>query len=122
MNRLTKCSYNNYYSDVVIVITKKGEKTMQSLRIGIRETKINLSKLLKNVQKGREIIITDRGKPVGKIVPMPSDSLPLAERINELEKQGLIESRKKKRMKKLLIPIPIPDGLAHKFLQEDRNL
>ncbi|NIO48293.1 MAG: type II toxin-antitoxin system prevent-host-death family antitoxin [Candidatus Aminicenantes bacterium] len=95
---------------------------MQSLRIGIREAKINLSKLLKNVQKGKQIILTDRGKPVGKIVPIPSDSLPLAERIHELERQGWIEPRKKKTMKKLFIPIPIPDDLAQKFLQEDRNL
>jgi prevent-host-death family protein len=95
---------------------------MQSLRIGIREAKVNLSKLLKNVQKGKEIILTDRGKPVGKIVPMPADSLPLAERVHELERQGWIEPRKKKPMKKLLIPIPIPDELAQKFLREDRNL
>lgn len=95
---------------------------MQSLRVGIREAKINLSKLLKNVQKGREIIITDRGEAVGKIVPMPADSLPLAERIHELERQGWIEPRKKKTLKKFLIPIPIPDGLAQKFLQEDRDL
>ncbi len=94
---------------------------MRSLRIGIREAKINLSKLLKNVQKGKEIVLTDRGKPVGKIVPMPADSLPLSERINELERQGWIEPRKKKTMKKLLIPIPIPDELAQKFLREDRN-
>ncbi len=95
---------------------------MQSLRVGIREAKISLSKLLKNVQKGREIIITDRGNPVGKIVPMPADSLPLAERIQELERQGWIELRKKKAAKKLLIPIPIPDELAQKFLKEDRDL
>jgi len=94
---------------------------MQSISVGIREAKINLSKLLKNVLKGREIIITDRGKPVGKIVPMPSDSLPLADRINELERQGWIEPQKKKKVKKLLPPIPLPKELAQKFLQEDRN-
>ena len=94
---------------------------MQSISVGIREAKINLSKLLKNVLKGREIIITDRGKPVGKIVPMPSDSLPLADRINELEREGWIEPQKKKKVKKLLPPIPLPKELAQKFLQEDRN-
>ncbi len=94
---------------------------MQSISVGIREAKINLSKLLKNVLMGREIIITDRGKPVGKIVPMPSDSLPLADRINELERQGWIEPQKKKKVKKLLPPIPLPKELAQKFLQEDRN-
>ena len=94
---------------------------MQSISVGIREAKINLSKLLKNVLMGREIIITDRGKPVGKIVPMPSDSLPLADHINELERQGWIEPQKKKKVKKLLPPIPLPKELAQKFLQEDRN-
>jgi len=94
---------------------------MQSISVGIREAKINLSKLLKNVLKGREIIITDRGKPVGKIVPMPSDSLPLADRINDLERQGWIEPQKKKKVKKLLPPIPLPKELAQKFLQGDRN-
>ena len=94
---------------------------MQSISVGIREAKINLSKLLKNVLMGREIIITDRGKPVGKIVPMPSDSLPLADRINELERQGWIEPQKKKKVKKLLPPIPLPKELAQKFLREDRN-
>jgi len=94
---------------------------MQSKTVGVREAKINLSKLLKNVQKGKEIIITDRGKPVGKIVPVPVNSLSLAERINELERQGWIEPRKKKKVKKFLLPIPLPEELAQKFLQEDRN-
>lgn len=95
---------------------------MQSISVGIREAKINLSKLIKNVQRGREIIITDRGKPVGKIVPVSADSLPLADRINELERQGLIEPRKKKKMRNLHPPIPLPDEIAQKFLKEDRNL
>lgn len=94
---------------------------MKSLSIGIREAKVNLSKLLKNVQKGGEIVITDRGKPVGRIIPVPSDTLSLDERINELERQGWIEPRKNKKAKKLLTPIPLPGELAQKFLQEERN-
>lgn len=93
---------------------------MQTISVGVREAKINLSKLLKNVQKGREIIITDRGKPVGKIVPISADSLPLADRVNELERQGWIEPREKK-TRKLHPPIPLPEELAQKFLQEERN-
>jgi len=93
---------------------------MQSISVGIREAKINLSKLLKNVQKGREIIITDRGKPVGKIVPVPADSLPLADRVNEMERQGWIEPMKKK-VRELHPPIPIPEELAQKYLKEDRD-
>lgn len=36
---------------------------------GIREARQNLSALLEEVKKGREIVITDRGKPVARLVP-----------------------------------------------------
>ena len=94
---------------------------MQSIRIGIREAKINLSKLLKNVQNGQEIIITDRGRPVGKIIPVSQDSLSLAERINHLERQGWIEPRRLKKQGPLPPPLPLPDDVALKYLQEDRD-
>lgn len=94
---------------------------MQPISIGIREAKINLSKLLKNVQKGGEIIITDRGQPVGKIVPITQNSLSLTERINGLERQGWIESQKANEQRPLPPPLPLPDELAQKYLQEDRN-
>jgi prevent-host-death family protein len=94
---------------------------MQPISIGIREAKINLSKLLKNVQKGEEIIITDRGKPVGKIVPVTQESLSLAERINRLERQGWIAPQKKEKQGPLPSPLPLPDEIAQKYLEEDRN-
>jgi prevent-host-death family protein len=36
---------------------------------GIREARQNLSALLDEVRKGREVVITDRGKPVARLVP-----------------------------------------------------
>ena len=57
---------------------------MRMINVGVREAKINLSKLLKRVMQGQEVIITDRGKPVGKIVPVPQDHLSLAERIKRM--------------------------------------
>ena len=94
---------------------------MQTISIGIREAKIKLSRLLKSVQNGREILITDRGKPVGKIVPVEAGSLTLAERIQELEGQGWIEPQKKKRPRELYPPIPLPDELAQKYLKQERK-
>lgn len=38
-------------------------------RAGIREARQNLSELIDQVQKGQEILITDRGKPVARLVP-----------------------------------------------------
>ena len=94
---------------------------MQSASVGIRDAKMHLSKYLKMVQKGIEVIITDRGRPVGKIVPIQSKDLTLEERIKMLEDQGLIEKQSKKRMKKIPSPIPVSDNIAQKFLQEDRE-
>ncbi len=39
-------------------------------KAGIREARQNLSELLEYVKKGREIVITDRGEPVARLVPM----------------------------------------------------
>jgi prevent-host-death family protein len=110
-------SYNNY---VITIVTIK-RVSMQPIKIGVREAKIQLSKLLEDVQKGREIIITNHGHPVGKIVPVTEESLSLAERISRLERQGLIESRMAKDEHPLPAPLPLPDDLAQKYLQGDRD-
>ncbi|UCC40770.1 MAG: type II toxin-antitoxin system Phd/YefM family antitoxin [Candidatus Aminicenantes bacterium] len=94
---------------------------MQPIRIGVREAKIYLSKLLEDVQKGKEIIITNHGKPVGKIIPVPQDSLSLGERIEKLERQGWIEPRKAKEESRLPSPLPLPDEISQRYLQEDRD-
>ena len=36
---------------------------------GVREARQNLSALLDEVRKGREVIITERGRPVARLVP-----------------------------------------------------
>ena len=93
---------------------------MQSINVGIREAKINLSKLLKSVQKGREITITDRGRPVAKIIPVPAFSLPLTERVKEMERQGWIEPLKKK-PRELHPPLTLPKRLDLNSLEQDHD-
>jgi prevent-host-death family protein len=88
--------------------------------VGIREAKIHLSRLMKRVQQGKEVVITDRGKAVGKIVPINSRFRSLLERIQDLEARGLIEERKSP-PQPLPPPIPVGGDLAQKYLQEDPN-
>jgi len=94
---------------------------MQSTRVGIRDAKIHLSKFVKMVQNGSEIILTDRGRPVGKIVPIQAEELPLSSRIKKLEDMGILEALPQKKQKKLPLPIPVPDDIAQTMLKEDRN-
>jgi prevent-host-death family protein len=53
-------------------------------RIGVRELRQNASKHLQLVQNGETIEITDRGRPIALLVPVPSESSP----VDTLERQG----------------------------------
>jgi prevent-host-death family protein len=37
---------------------------------GVREARQDLTSLLDDVRKGREVVITDRGRPVARLVPV----------------------------------------------------
>jgi prevent-host-death family protein len=94
---------------------------MKAERVGVREAKAHLSRILKRVQEGQEVILTDRGRPVGKIVPIPEQSLSLAERLKRLEDEGLLERRAARGHGRVPEPISVARGLAQRFLQEDRD-
>jgi len=94
---------------------------MERTKIGIREAKMHLSRYLKAVQNGGEVIITDRGRPIGKIVPLEHDEMPLSERLKQLESKGVIEPRRPRKEFKIPFPIPVANEIAQKFLKEDRD-
>ena len=94
---------------------------MQSTHVGIRDAKMHLSKFIKMVQNGSEIVLTDRGRPVGKIVPIQPEDLPVSVRIKKLEDMGILEALPQKKEKKLPLPIAVPNDIAQRMLKEDRN-
>ena len=46
-------------------------------RVGIRELRQNLSVYLRRVQTGEPLEVTDRGRPVALLVPLPDRASPL---------------------------------------------
>lgn len=94
---------------------------MDPNQVGIRDAKIHLSKFLRIVKNGGEVVITERGKPVGKIVPYKPADLPLSERLKNLEGKGLVAPVFRKRVTKIHPPIPLPDDIAQTYLAEDRD-
>jgi prevent-host-death family protein len=48
--------------------------------VGIRELKAHLSAYLDRVQGGEEVIVTERGKPIARIEPLPKVEVPEAMR------------------------------------------
>jgi prevent-host-death family protein len=56
-------------------------------KVGIRELKAQLSAYLRHVKGGATVIVTERGKPIGRIVPI---SQPTQEKLEALSQAGLI--------------------------------
>jgi prevent-host-death family protein len=60
---------------------------MGDLTVGVRELKAQLSEYLRRVKSGQTILITERGKPIGRIVP---EEKSLEGRMQQLAKAGFV--------------------------------
>ena len=60
---------------------------MNELSVGVRELKTHLSKYLREVKLGNTIVITDHGKPVGRLSPAVTS---LEERLEAMRQAGTI--------------------------------
>jgi prevent-host-death family protein len=60
---------------------------MTQMTVGIRELKARLSNYVQQVKAGATLVITEHGKPVGRIVPVQPS---LEVRLHELRQTGLI--------------------------------
>jgi prevent-host-death family protein len=56
----------------------------------IYEAKAKFSELIRRVRQGRTIIVSHRGKPVAEIRPIRSAVVGLEERIEQLERRGVL--------------------------------
>jgi prevent-host-death family protein len=43
----------------------------QQERVGVRELRQNLSVYLRRVQRGESLVVTERGRPVARLAPLP---------------------------------------------------
>jgi prevent-host-death family protein len=59
---------------------------MAEQKVGIRELKANLSACLRRVKSGKSLIITERGKPIGRLSPAEPS---LEEKLHAGVKAGL---------------------------------
>jgi len=68
---------------------------MADVQVGVKELKTRLSKYLREVKRGRSIIITERGKPIGQIIPRDTT---IEDRMTMMIQAGLVEWNGKKLM------------------------
>jgi prevent-host-death family protein len=89
---------------------------------GVSKLKAYLSDYLNQVKAGTEVLITDRGKPVARLVPILRTK-PAGESLTRMEKQGLIKLGSG-RLPKDFWTMPKaedPQGLVLKALLEERE-
>lgn len=55
----------------------------------VSELKALLSKYLTKVKAGEEVVVTDRGKPIAKIVPINRTDMDISAHLLSLERAGL---------------------------------
>jgi len=100
-------------------------KTHMSKLVGVRELRQNLSKYLRRVKQGETLTVTERGREVARVVPLPRNEfremlaelhgirLPpgdenLADTIRRVDKEGRLGSS-------------APAGTTDEFLDESRK-
>jgi prevent-host-death family protein len=88
----------------------------------ISELKAHLSEYLKQVKGGNEVLVTDRGKPVARIVPISSKTRSRGS-FSRMEKEGLIKLGSGKLPNDFwtMPRAEDPQGLVLKALLEERE-
>lgn len=52
--------------------------------------KASLSRFLAAVKAGEELLVTERGRPIARIVPIPPGAYPEQDRLRRMEARGLV--------------------------------
>ena len=86
----------------------------------IYEAKAKLSELLRIVKTGKEVVVSERGTPIAKIVPLLTPTS-FDHRFNQLKQSGQLSERKKGRFSSRVEKMEDEkSGVLKRFL-EDRD-
>ena len=91
---------------------------MAQMTVEIRDLKAQLSKTIEQVKAGETVIITERGKPIGRIMPTePSTET----RLKELEQAGVLAWSGRKLQPAVPLSQTRGDKTVAEMLLEDRK-
>jgi prevent-host-death family protein len=91
------------------------------ISVGIRDLKNNLSKYLARVKQGDEVLITDRGKSVARMIPAISEKNGLRKTLETMAAEGLVTLPTRRLRKGIPDPIPVGGKPASEMVIEDRR-
>lgn len=90
------------------------------MRIGLRQANQRFSRIVKAVRAGREVVLTDRGRPVAVMRPAPEPA-PGEEWLRRLEAAGLIRPATRRRPMPVWNPRPIRGVPVSRTVREERD-
>ena len=119
---MTKAELTGQINMTIIVLSGKEDNIRTMKTAAVSELKAKLSDYLNQVKAGGEVLITDRGKPVARLVPIPRTKA-TKESMVRMEIEGLIKLGSG-RLPKEFWSLPRsqdPQGLVLKALLAERD-
>ena len=90
------------------------------MEMGLREANQNFSKAIKAVKAGKEVVLTERGKPIATIKPLKaSQNGDLA--VRNLEEAGILRPAQKQSPLPTWVPRPLTGLPLARTLREERD-
>ena len=88
---------------------------------GIKELKNNLSRYLSQVKKGEDILVTERGKPIARIIRDAPKDISLREALSPLVVKGLVKLPSQKIDREIAPPVKLRGKPVSEMVIEDRR-
>lgn len=91
------------------------------IRVGVKDAKNNLSGYLARVKEGEEVQITERGKPIARIIGEGRGSTSARRALNPLVERGLIVLPSRSLDKERIEPVVVHGKPVSEMVIEDRR-
>jgi len=91
------------------------------ITVGIKEIKNNLSRYLARVKSGEEVQITERGKPIARIIKETQRKKSIGEALAPLVEKGLITLPTRSMRRNQISPQEVPGKPVSEMVIEDRR-
>jgi len=91
------------------------------ITVGIKEIKNNLSRYLARVKNGEEVQITERGKPIARIIKENQRKKSIGEALGPLLEKGLIALPTRSIRRARIVPKEVPGKPVSEMVIEDRR-
>ena len=92
--------------------------------IGVRDLKAHLSQVLREVQDGATVLVTDRGRVIAEL-RQPDAALPPKDRVERamtrLAAAGVLRLAERSAVGYIVSPLSLPDGTGASLLDDTRD-